>query len=336
MDDTQSEQALSATLQLCNQLDIQVADDGPATTMTFLGIEIDPQQQIRLPHEKLANLTSLLNKWMPPRLPSSPRPPRRTIKKRDLLSLIGLLNHAASVVRPGRTFLRSIIHASTTVDHLDHHVTLHAHARADIIWWHTFINRWNGISTLPKGIPTHFTYSDASGSWGCGAFWGSRSNGRGHADMHIVVIEAAIWGHHWRGSRVCCYCDNIAVVFALNKGSAKYPQLMRLLRTLFFFSALHDFSISARHIAGSQNTAADALSRNNIPLFMSLQPHTQVAPSRIPQELQELVLNRSLHWTSPAWTKLFEATLRTVSLQQLDRHMPQPSEDIQPSANRQL
>ena len=182
------QQALSATLQLCNQLGIQVAEektDGPATTLTFLGIEIDSQQQqIHLPHEKLANLTSLLNKWMPPRLPSSPRPPRCTIKKRDLLSLIGLLNHAASVVRPGRTFLRSLIDASTTVDHLDHHVTLHAQARADIIWWHTFINRWNGISTLPEGVilptPMHLGRGAAELS---GAAGGSRSNGRGHGPI---------------------------------------------------------------------------------------------------------------------------------------------------------
>ena len=125
-------------------------------------------------------------------------------QKEKPLSLIGLLNHAATVVQPGRTFLRSLIDVSTTVDLLDHHVT---RVRADIIWWHTFINEWHGISTLPLDQPTHLTYSDASGSWGCGAFWGSKwfqIKWEGSwSDMHIaakelapVVVAAAIWGGH--------------------------------------------------------------------------------------------------------------------------------------------
>ena len=128
---------------------------------------------------------------------------------------------------------------------------------------------------------------------------------------------------------------------ASNKESARDLQLMCLLRTLLFFSAVHDFTISARHIAGSQSVSADALSRNNIPLLRLLQlrllqPYAQVAPSRIPLALWQLGQNRSLHWTSPEWTKLFAAILRTVSHHPVDQHMPLPSSDIQPSARRQL
>ena len=205
-------------------------------------------------------------------------PTRRTIIKRDLLSLIGLLNHAASVVRPGRTFLRSLIDASMTVERLDHRITLSAQARADIVWCHTFVREWNGISNIAPTEPTHLIYSDASGSWGCGAYWLNHwFQIEWESSWHIaakelvpIVVAAAIWGRHWRGSRICCYCDNSAVVFAINKGSAQDPQLMRLLCSLFFFSAAHNFTISACHIAGSRNSLADALSRNNAPLFCSL------------------------------------------------------------------
>ena len=162
------EEALHTTLQLCSELGLQVADEkteGPATIITFLGIEIDCyRHQLRLPQEKLRDLTRLLNHWMLHHHSSGhTTTPRRTGTKRDLLSLIGLLNHAATVVRPGRTFLRSLIDASTTVGHLDHHVTLRAHARADIAWWHTFVSTWNGTSFLPEAEPSHFLYSDASG-----------------------------------------------------------------------------------------------------------------------------------------------------------------------------
>ena len=167
--------ALQTLLALCTELGVPVAEektDGPSTILIFLGIEIDTiTMQLRLPHDKLKDLTTTLGRWMQGgRSPS----PRRTGKKRDLLSLIGLLNHAATVVQPGRTFLRSLIDASTTVKCLEHHVHLSARARADLAWWYTFLQIRNGISLLPAAEPSQSIYSDASGSWGCGATWGNQ------------------------------------------------------------------------------------------------------------------------------------------------------------------
>ena len=91
-------------------------------------------------------MATLLGRWMR----SGPAPsPQHSGKKRDLLSLIGLLNHAASVVKPSRTFMRSLINESTTVKAQDYHVHLSAKARADIPWWYIFLQSWNGISSLP-------------------------------------------------------------------------------------------------------------------------------------------------------------------------------------------
>ena len=349
---THCKEALHATLQLCKEFGVQVAvekTEGPSTILTFLGIEIDTCHcQLRLPQEKLRDLTQRLNYWMLHRRQTSQGvSPRRTGTKRDLLSLIGLLNHAASVVRPGRTFLRSLIDASTTVVHLDHYVTLHAQARADIAWWHTFVQAWNGTSMIPAAEPSQFVYSDASGTCGCGARWGDawfqipwREN---WSRIHIaakelvpIVVAVAIWGPHWKGRRVCCYCDNIAVVFALNKGSARDPQLMRLLRALFFFCAVHELALSARHIMGILNDSADALSRNNLPRFFSINPQALPFPSFIPQALLELVLNRNLLWTSPTWTALFATTLRAVLPPPHCHLTNQPSAGMQSSANKPL
>ena len=109
-------EALSITLTLCEELGFPVAEDktaGPTTVITFLGIEIDTlQQQVRLPQDKLCRLTSTIASWMS----HTEQPtPRSSVKKRDLLSLLGLLQHAATVVRPGRAFLRSLINTAATV-----------------------------------------------------------------------------------------------------------------------------------------------------------------------------------------------------------------------------
>ena len=45
---------------------------------------------------------------------------------------------------------------------------------------------------------------------------------------------------------------------------------MQLLRTLFFMSAHFKFTLRAKHIPGSQNSAADAISRGDASLFYSL------------------------------------------------------------------
>ena len=132
-------EALRTVLSLCEEQGVPVAPEkteGPKSTLTFLGIEIDAQAlQLRLPEDKLADLKARLAYWGPG--PSS-RTARRLGKKRDLLSLIGVLHHAAKVIKPGRTFVRSLIDASMTVKSLDHHVHLNARARADITWWHLF------------------------------------------------------------------------------------------------------------------------------------------------------------------------------------------------------
>ena len=157
----------SSTLALCTELGFPVAEDkteGPTSVLTFLGIEVDTiQQQVRLPQDKLLHLTSNVASWM--RRTARPMP-RRSAKKRDLLSLLGLLHHVASVVRPGRAFLRSLINAAARVQDLDHRVHLDSSARADLAWWHTFLGTWNGTSTMP---PTNLPLSDAFGTWGCGA-----------------------------------------------------------------------------------------------------------------------------------------------------------------------
>ena len=147
--------ALGTTLRLCAELGFPVAaekTEGTATVLTFLGIELDTvKQEVRLPQDKLSQLSLNLAVWMKR---ADSQSPRGSCKKRELLSLIGHLSHAAKVVKPGRAFLRSLIDASSSVRGLSHWVHLNKGARADIAWWHTFLRSWNGTSMMqPSGTP---------------------------------------------------------------------------------------------------------------------------------------------------------------------------------------
>ncbi len=69
--------------------------------------------------------------------------------------------------------------------------------------------------------------------------------------------------------RLAIFSDNDAVVHAFSSGRAFDGRLNALLRALHVLQTLGRFSFSAQHIAGVRNVGADALSRNNMPLFLS-------------------------------------------------------------------
>ena len=136
--------------------------------------------------------------------------------------------------------------------------------------------------------------SDASGSWGCGAFssanqWYQLPLPVEWANVHItvkellpVVISCALWGHRWAGESVLAYTDNAAVVAIVNSGRSKDKLAMHLMRCLFFLMARGEYTLKATHIEGKSNVAADALSRNRLPLFRLQVPTAEEHPTPIP------------------------------------------------------
>ena len=94
-----------------------------------------------------------------------------------------------------------------------------------------------------------------------------------------IVLASIVWRRAWSSKHVRCHSDNSAVVQAINIRTVKDHNLMRLLRCLFFVEAQFNFRITAAHINGSINTAADMLSRNNIANFISSFPQVSPIPT---------------------------------------------------------
>ena len=156
----------------CSTLNLPLAlhkKEGPSTCLTYLGIELDTvAMEMRLPAQKLHRLKQTIHKWAS----------MKFCKRKQLESLIGLLHDASIVVRPGRTFIRQLIDALKSSNHRRRNVfiRLNKQARSDIMWWHCFIEQWNGLSMMiddKKSHPDISLTSDASGNWGCGAFFDS-------------------------------------------------------------------------------------------------------------------------------------------------------------------
>ena len=313
--------ALEVAVPLCSKLGLPVAPhkvEGPATVLTFLGIEIDTQkQELRLPQEKLIRLRGILRDWYGRKCPT----------KRQLQSLVGHLSHAASVVKPGRTFMRHLINTMSIPKRGDHKVRLNAQCRADIQWWATFLDRWNGISFFGQSQGDVTVVSDASGAWGCGAFiplsgawfqfqwppsWEKVSIAA--KELFPILVSAALWGRYWSGKSVLFVADNLSVIQVLTSRRASDTRLMHLLRCLFFLEAHFGFDHAARHIKGKDNVAADALSRDRLADYFNLFPSAPRMPESIPAQLYSLLSDHNMEWTSPQWRELFAAVVFRASV----------------------
>ena len=166
------EHNLTLIKQICAYLGIPLKLEkleGPIEILIFLGILIDTvRMELRLPPGRLIELQSLVGQWKS----------KQACTKRDLLSLIGKLAHAAKIVKPGRTFLRRMLDVAHSVSDLNHHVKLKGEFKSDLAWWESFLEVWNGQSMMEalhhSQAPAAIWHTDASGAWSCGAFWGGK------------------------------------------------------------------------------------------------------------------------------------------------------------------
>ena len=226
---------------------------------------------------------------------------------------------------------------------LDHWVHLGAEAKADLVWWETFLQLWNQQSMMevhnPLWKPDITFSSDASGNWGCGASWGNawiqlawsaewRECQIAIKELLPVVLACVIWWPQWQHKQVLVLCDNAAVVQILNAKSSREKTIMHLLRCLHFFCALADIKLRAEHLPGVKNTIADAISRNNLQVLFSILPTACHAPSPIPPVLLQLLAEKHLTWLSPTWRDLLKSLWQTVWLPVPGDHTGLPNPDI--------
>ena len=309
---------LQIALGTCGKLGLPVADEkteGPATQINLLGVVLDSMSmQLRLPPEKLEKLKKLVASWRR----------RKVCTKKELRSLAGHLSSACKVVRPGRRFLRGIFGLLSQFHRRDHSIRLSAGFRADVEWWHVFVSSWNGVSMMRRESlfsPGVEIWSDASGSWGCGAYWGAQwlqvawkewpafsSAAIAAKELLPIIVAAAIWGPAWEGSTVLCHSDNQSVVAAIKGGYCRDPAMAHMLRCLFFLEARFQLTLTAAHVPGVDNGAADAISRNRLELFFDLIPQAQRSACPVPEELVWRLVTQD-QWTSVNWRRWSESLL---------------------------
>ena len=290
----QCEQALTKFIAMCEKINIPIKHSKtimPTSCTSVHGIELDTvAMEARLPADKVENLSCLLAKYKL----------RKKIKLGELQSILGHLNFACKVVKPGRCFLRRLYDLTCGKIRKHHFIKLNAEARADLATWSTFLKDYNGrtILTDDRFISSNSLqlYTDSAQSRGFACifqqFWAYGAFSDKVKKFHINILElypialaVFLFGHHWRNRNVLFISDNLSIVYCINKQTSKDKIIMRLLRIIVLESLRHNFCFAAKHITSKQNSICDKLSRFQIAEAKAEAKYLQKLPVQIPAHL---------------------------------------------------
>lgn len=290
------QQQLDLFLSLCTYLGIPIAPEktcGPTTSLSFAGIELDSVLlEARLPLDKIEKCVSLISEFCR----------RKKVTLREIQSLVGLLNFACSVIRPGRAFLRRLIDLTVGVSMPSHYIRLNKEVKEDLYLWLSFLSNFNGKSFFLEDTwlnsPKLNLFTDASGALGFGAIFGShwcygewpsswQYQNIAILEFYPIVLSLYLWGAAMSNQCILFFTDNEALVHVINKQTCKDRVLMAFVRKLVSICLHHNILFKAKHIPGVRNQLADALSRLQVQTFRHLAPpHMDSLPTEIPHYLQ--------------------------------------------------
>ena len=236
----------------------------PTTRLDFLGTTFDSEKMtMEVPPQKLQEIKEILDQWLA----------KDSATRQEMESLIGKLQFAARCVRAGRVFLARIINWLKGTDRKNKY-QIPPQAHRDIVWWHTFIQTYNGISliwlhTCPGTDRVMATDSNLEGYGGISGqeyFRGkfpAELKGKNIAILELwaVLIGLRLWSKKFKGYYFWIHVDNEAVATILNTGASKQEEMQSLLREIAYIAAQNQFVIKAKHIMGVTNRIPDWLSR---------------------------------------------------------------------------
>ena len=281
---------LAGTQARCVNIGVPIADkktEGPTRSLCYLGVNIDTHEMTAsLPEGKLRETITTLNFWV-----NATHASRRELEK-----LTGFLHWAAKVVHPGRTFLRRIVDHMTSLPTRYDRVAIPGDVHLDIRWWHENIANANGVLLLYEEQWTDSNTIELTTDacdLGYGAAYGRRwiknqwsadeqrdargddpaddkSRSMPYLEFLAIVYAAATWGPLWARKRVNFRCDCMPVVQALADLQSRTRRMMRCVRALHALSVRYHFDVKCTHIAGVDNIAADALSRDEMQRYRDL------------------------------------------------------------------
>lgn len=247
-------------------INLQKSDLEPGQAKIFLGILLDSNLQTSfLPAEKQMNIQSQISSLIA----------SKTCSIRKVMSILGLLTSSIPAVKWSQAHSRSLQSFLLSSwdgqqSSLDRKVKIPSWIKRSLLWWKEVENLQSGVPWIQKA-PVVVTTDASSKGWGAhtDSQWlqGAWPKTWTEASSNLREL-AAVWealkelSPALQGKDVRILSDNTTTVAYLNKqGGTKCRSLCRLTAKIFAWAEGNIRSLSAVHLKGIDNIAADFLSR---------------------------------------------------------------------------
>ena len=296
-------------LQICMTIRFPVALDKTfwaTTRIVFLGLLIDTLAGlVSIPLNKIEKAVGLIRNFL--------RPGRSKVTLFEVQKLAGVLNFISTGVIPGRSFTRRLYKLTSKLTKSHHHMRINRVLRADLRVWLQFLAHPSAFARPFMDFSKVFSaeeidlFTDASlnPDLGCGGHcaeewfmipWESdfileKQPSIEYLELYAVTVGVLLWIHKFKNRRVALFCDNMSVVFMINKTTSHCTRCMVLIRLIVLQGLIHNVRIFAQHVSTKANLLADNLSRMKKQEFFSnalKTKHVNHDPTPVPAELWPL------------------------------------------------
>ena len=199
----------------------------------------------------------------------------RQTSVRRLMRLIGMMTSVRRIIPNAalrsRPVQRCLLDSQGPQGDLDRHIPVSRSARTTLLWWSQMQHLRKGV-LIDQVAPTLTLVTDASlTGWG-GHLMDLQVQGAwspldqvhhiNWLELKAVMLSLQFFRSSVRTHRVLLRTDNSSVVAYVNKeGGTRSPELSRLVEELLLWCLDNEVEITASHLPGVRNNAADALSR---------------------------------------------------------------------------
>jgi ribonuclease HI len=191
---------------------------------------------------------------------------------RRLAGIAGQCVAMTRVVVPGKLLLRNVYRLLRQRSGWEDTLLLSPEAAKDLMWWDQALSTWNGCPIVHKCVDCQITTDASASGWGAymdnlkaAGFWNLRISRKpsNYREMLAILMALKSFRKNICGKTVQIMSDNITAIAYINHLGGPSADLSQLAKAIWAEAYTNSVHLICRHIAGSKNTLADALSRLN-------------------------------------------------------------------------
>ena len=241
----------------------------PSQRVEHLGLDVDTEAGLfRVPPRKVSELMRQGRD-----IAGLATREARLVPARLLAGFIGYAQSVALACPPVRFYLRSLHDCLATRTSWDGRVRLSKQALRDLAWWRR-LDRADVARAIWQEPEQATLHTDASKlAWGgvlnnmvpAQGFWRPRDRSRHITYLELLAVHHSlqVFLSKLQGRSTLLWCDNASVVHILENRTTRSPEMMALLRRVWWLLDSAGIDLRVRWISTHDNTLADALSRGS-------------------------------------------------------------------------